>query len=187
VESWEQDVADTIAREGIGCVRGILVEGDFGLSGDLEEVRFTEGEEGTKDLDGRTVHAQVGDGAHGSESSRGGASEEAEENGFGLVVGMMSESDVGRAAFQGGFAEELEAFATACAFEGFVVLEGALANVDGARDEGNGEARAEGSERCEIGVQFIDGAQAMIEMRCDERICDGGAEQVEEHGGVDAT
>jgi hypothetical protein len=160
------------------------VEGEFFAVDDFSEIAFSEVEEWAENLERVASECEVGDGAHGGEAPRTGAAEKAEEEGFGLVVGVVGEGNVGCAAFEGGLAEETETFTAAGGFEGFAVECCAVGDIDRAGDERDAAWGAKGAEGVLIGVAFGNGAEAVIEVGGNEGVLAIGVEEVEECGGV---
>lgn len=99
----EKLVAEAIAGgDGLGIGR-VLVEGK-GVSGDVGiDLRAADGEEGA--VDGEAT--AFGPGLHSAQA--GGSAEEIEEDGLGLVVGVMGDDEVWGLIFPGAFTEEIVA------------------------------------------------------------------------------
>ncbi len=111
VDEREEFVSDAVAGgDGLG-VGGVFAVRELGLLEELVDFGSSDIQDGAKD--GEVFHGLLG--VHGLEAV--GATEEIEKEGFCLVVGVMSEEDVGDAGFLGAVGEEFVAGLSGGGFE----------------------------------------------------------------------
>ena len=178
-------VAEAIARVAEVEVGGVGAEEDVLVMEKGEELSFPEIEKWASDLEGETIDRAFREATDAGESGGAGAAEEMEEDGFGLVVGVMSEEESGAISGVSDFGEELVAGVASGGFDGLSGLGGEGGDVLAAG--GAGEAEIFGEIGDELGILVAVRSQGVIEVTDREVLVAGFEEEMEESDGIGTT
>jgi hypothetical protein len=178
-------VAEAIARVAEVEVGGISAEEDVLVMEESEELSFPEIEKWASDLEGETIERAFREAPDAGESGGAGATEEMEEDGFGLVVGVMSEEESGAISGVSDFGEELVAGVASGGFDGLSGLGGEGGDVLAAGDAGEAEIFGEIGD--ELGIVVAVRSQGVIEVTDREVLVAGFEEEMEESDGIGTT
>ena len=178
-------VAEAIARVAEVEVGGVGAEEDVLVMEESEELSFPEIEKWASDLEGETIDRAFREATDAGESGGAGAAEEMEEDGFGLVVGVMSEEESGAISGVSDFGEELVAGVASGGFDGLSGLGGEGGDVLAAG--GAGEAEIFGEIGDELSILVAVRSQGVIEVTDREVLVAGFEEEMEERDGIGTT
>ena len=178
-------VAEAIARVAEVEVGGVGAEEDVLVMEESEELSFPEIEKWASDLEGETIDRAFREATDAGESGGAGAAEEMEEDGFGLVVGVMSEEESGAISGVSDFGEELVAGVASGGFDGLSGLGGEGGDVLAAGDAGEAEIFGEIGD--ELSILVAVRSQGVIEVTDREVLVAGFEEEMEERDGIGTT
>jgi hypothetical protein len=145
-QGGEEDGADAVSQIEIGVVGFVFAPGLVDLGEVFSQGGAAEGEEGAEEGEPPPLPRHRAGGFHGGEAVDAGAAHEAEEDGFGLVIRMVSHDDGGAVMGLGDGVEGFEASGAGGGFAGGF-FEAEL--FDGA---GEGEGFGEGADEGGVGT-----------------------------------
>jgi len=181
-DSGDDLVAEAIARVVEVEVGGVGAEEEILVMEKGEELSFPEIEKWASDLEGETIDRAFREATDASESGGAGATEKMEEDGFGLIVGVMSEEESGAISGVSDFGEELVAGVAGGGFDGLSGLGGEGGDVLAGGDVGEVEIFGEIGD--ELGIVVAVRSQGVIEVTDREVLVASFEEKMEESDGI---